>query len=654
MVKKINKKGGTSIEDLNAFIEKVKNNIKYHDHDDASTLKQKIKDLKEADISYAKLLNTTNVLNVSDSTLVSEYIQYTQDTPYQIQLYMKQFIQRLFEVEEIYTNITKAFKTSNITKYIDGKSNSSNLYFYVICPIKDKFTLITELNKLYIVDQDKNNKYLELKLYLSGDARSINSYLIIAKIFILENAPSQFTNDNDTILFMNIYQKSINPYVLNVNLDKLIENLLETYKEDAAKIELLQKYAGSDTIYNNTYIYLINYLYPKYHNTIQNELTALLEKDILDLCINIQSELTSTTSKIVLIGGASFNIVSNIDNKNESINDFDFAIYYKNDSDSKNLLDMLIAKCKAFKSAKVLSSNTKKPSRKIITHNYDISKVTYNVREDIRNKRISIDINILESYTINEQIFTNTLILPIVDINIKQIDENIYNNISTSCQLLLDGKDYALINILSRDGLLYNINNTEITKRPLIKQRKDKLRWQNLLDTKNKEIYTYNLRVVKNKIEKAKEAALSAMSYVKESKLKAEQAKKEAEDRARKETEELSRKEAEERIRLEAEERIRLEHEERTRKEARRTAKKSRNAEERAKKVAEKQIKENTEQKVHAIQTVTTRTVTKKNSSDSQPKEQTIIKKDSSSPKEQNSQRNKSFIARLSKYFGLK
>ena len=654
MVKKINKKGGTSIEDLNAFIEKVKNNIKYHDHDDASTLKQKIKDLKEADISYAKLLNTTNVLNVSDSTLVSEYIQYTQDTPYQIQLYMKQFIQRLFEVEEIYTNITEAFKASNITKYIDGsESNSSNLYFYVICPIKDKFTLITELNKLYIVDQDKNNKYLELKLYLYGDARSINSYLIIAKIFILENSPAHFTNDNNTILFMNIYQKSINPYALNVNLDELIENLLETYKEDAAKIELLQKYADSDTIYNNTYIYLINYLYPKYHNTIQNELTALLEKDILDLCINIQSELTSTTSKIVLIGGASFNIVTNIDNKNESINDFDFAIYYKNDSDSKNLLDMLIAKCKAFKSAKVLASNTKKPSRKIITHNYDISKVTYNVREDIRNKRISIDINILESYTINEQIFTNTFILPVVDINIKKIDENIYNNISSSCQLLLDGKDYALINILSRDGLLYNINNTEITKRPLIKQRKDKLRWQNLLDTTNKEIYTYNLRVVKNKIEKAKEAALSAMSYVKESKLKAEQAKKEAEDRARVEAEERARKDLEERARKdleeragkEAEERARKEAEERARKEARKTAKKSRKAEERVRKEAEEQI-------VNAKQTITTHTVTNKKKS--LPKDQIDITHNSSSPKEQNSQRSRSFIARLSNYFGLK
>jgi len=262
MVKKINKKGGTSIVDLNAFVKEVKERIMYDETDDTNTLKQKIKDLKEADILYAKLLNTTNVLNISDSTIISDYIQYTESTPYELQLYMKQFIERLFEVENIYNKITGTFTTCNITTYIDGsESNITNLYFYAICPIKYKFILITELYKLYIVDQDKNNKYLELKLYLSGDARSINSYLIIAKIFILENAPAYFTDDNDTKLFMNIYQKSINPYVLNVNLDKLIENLLETYKEDIAKVDLLKKYMDSDDIYIKKHIFISLIIY---------------------------------------------------------------------------------------------------------------------------------------------------------------------------------------------------------------------------------------------------------------------------------------------------------------------------------------------------------------------------------------------------------
>lgn len=495
MVKRKKLKGGTSLEELQKFVTKVKEDIPYIESDNLEELRKKLLNLLNKQREYEIAVNKITPLTLTNYK-ESEYISYTPDTSYLIKLYMMQFIDKYIELTDSYNNIKNKLHKHGF-KYLP-RIQEGCLYLYII-DNKNTILISSELdevfNKVDIINRDNPDyKYIELRKNVGIKKED---YIIIARLFIV---PENFIKEDhhNTTLFMCIYEKCVNPYLLNINNESMIEELLKTYNTTEKKDALLQSYHSIDSKYNNAYLLLINYLYPKFHENLQSKVIKVLEKSILDLSITIQNSLDSK-SKLVLIGGASFNIVTNThEGTKNSINDFDFTVYSITKPDVQ-LFSNIVQICNELDISALLSpkNSLSRQSKKLISYNYDITKTVFKVRI-LKNKRISIDIIIYEKFIMNDREIINEFTLPIIDITIKDpINEDIFNAISKPCKLLLYNKLYInkQINILSHFGLLYNINITEITKRSYIKQSKDRKRWAQLLQMdKEKDIYEYNIQ----------------------------------------------------------------------------------------------------------------------------------------------------------------
>ena len=489
MVKRRNIKGGTSLEDLNTFVNEVKQEIPYIDTDTIDILTAKIQNLLQKDRKYTTLLNKIPALTLDNySTSVSEYILYTPETPNAIKNYTMPFIQKLIKLTSVNTiTILEDIKKTKEIIYFSHLQDDC-LYFYIVCDESIKYSLLTafETNSTYSYTVIQHGSYLEIKI----------NNITVANIININYTPPDFTNDNDTKLFMHLYEKNKRTTFSNYRNDLIIQNLLSNYNEKSKKEALLNKYKDVYTS-SKLYLLLMNYLYPEFHNKFQDKITKILEKSILEFGKEISVSLEDTNSKIVLIGGASFNIVTG--NISESINDFDFAIYSITPTDILKLYDTINSICEKYTYTFVddeLRSSLKKSSpTSFITYKYDISKIKFKVRGNKRYKLISIDLEIPEIFTINGTEYNNVFNLPIVDITIKDtLTKEVYDNISAKCELLLDDMHIGSINILSHFGLLYNINNTDITIRPLIKQKKDRDRWEKLHALSSTARYIYKLK----------------------------------------------------------------------------------------------------------------------------------------------------------------
>ena len=86
-------KGGTSLEELNTFVEEVKISVPYNEDNTLVELGKNIVILLEKQNEYVKKLNKITPLTLTNYK-ESEYIKYKPETPYLIKFYMMQFIEK--------------------------------------------------------------------------------------------------------------------------------------------------------------------------------------------------------------------------------------------------------------------------------------------------------------------------------------------------------------------------------------------------------------------------------------------------------------------------------------------------------------------------------------------------------------------------------
>ena len=242
MVKRNKFKGGTSLDKLRKFVTNVEITIPYVETDDLVVLEDKITKLLEKKDEYKKLLNKINELtlvNYKESEYI-EYIEYSSETPYIIENYLHKFILKyndLIKLNDIIKNYRPTYRqTSNFPNIYE---ECPYIYITYINEI-DKYKLRDTLVNFDLTNIVANNdSYLKISKVILNKLNILkNVYIPIARLFIVPN--NFITNDpNETILFMCIYEKSLNPYSVNNTNDSLIEELLKIYNTTEKKKSLL-------------------------------------------------------------------------------------------------------------------------------------------------------------------------------------------------------------------------------------------------------------------------------------------------------------------------------------------------------------------------------------------------------------------------------
>ena len=135
MVKYKKIKGGTSLEELNTFVEEVKISVPYNEDNTLVELGKNIVILLEKQNEYVKKLNKITPLTLTNYK-ESEYIKYKPETPYLIKFFMMQFIEKYIKLSNIYNKIKDILKPSTIifrqnSRYLP-RIYEECLYLYII------------------------------------------------------------------------------------------------------------------------------------------------------------------------------------------------------------------------------------------------------------------------------------------------------------------------------------------------------------------------------------------------------------------------------------------------------------------------------------------------------------------------------------------